>query len=382
MNILFICHDFPPHRMAGAQLYVKSLAEAINASGHFKVDVLHPVFRGELEPGAFLKIQQSNLIVFKYGKVRTGNNFLQVRDERILEDIAKFIKQNNYDIIHVHTLAEFTAAALEASIESSKPTIMTAHDQWLICEQWFMIDPTTSRHCGGPTSPEKCADCFLACMGNAPEISKVDLVKYQAMRLHYMKLLAKRLKRLYVPSQSLANDFANFGIPGAKVLPLGLKPSFPLPKKKNRAITFGYLGQIRPAKGLHTLIEAFVKFCSHDVKLEIHGNYEQTPYTAKLLYMSKKHPGIDFCGPFVPEDLPRIYSGLDLMINPSMNESFSITIREAFQHGVPVVASNVGGIPEILNNNHNGFLFPPGDSQYLGKILSHLSKKPSKNYQR
>lgn len=378
IKILFICHDFPPHRIAGAQIYIKNLAKALNNTKLVDVDIIHPVFRGELKEREIICCSYENLTVYKYGKIQTGNNFLQVRDTNIFNDLKKFLSQKSYDLIHVHTLAEFTGAALEACIDSKIPTIMTAHDQWLLCEQWFMVPPKNPIHCGGPTTAEKCAKCFLQSTGmTIQDVNMATLVKYEAVRLHYLRKLAHQLKALYVPSHSLARDFTDFGITGAEVIPLGITPAIPLQKIANRPFTIGYFGHIRPAKGVHTLVKAFAKYCSFNSKLELHGNCSDNSYLNLLISLSMNHPGISFCGEYDQKDVSKIYAGVDLMVNPSMNESFSITVRESFQQNVPVVASDVGGIPEVVSHGRNGFLFEPGNVDALGRILRKLSNEPN-----
>jgi glycosyltransferase involved in cell wall biosynthesis len=76
------------------------------------------------------------------------------------------------------------------------------------------------------------------------------------------------------------------------------------------------------------------------------------------------------------EDIDRILAASDLFVLPSENETFGRVLIEAMASGVPVAASRTGGIPDIIENRVNGFLFEVGDFQKLGAIAIELINNP------
>ena len=77
-------------------------------------------------------------------------------------------------------------------------------------------------------------------------------------------------------------------------------------------------------------------------------------------------------------DVPRILQALDLYVQPSVSEAFGLTVVEAAAAGLPIVASDVGGIPEIIEHGVNGLLVPPGDAQALADAIQQLIDDPQR----
>ena len=67
--------------------------------------------------------------------------------------------------------------------------------------------------------------------------------------------------------------------------------------------------------------------------------------------------------------VPRYYKSADICVFPSRLEGFGIVILEAMASGIPIIASNTGGIREIISNGKNGMLFKPGDADALSKAI-------------
>ncbi len=77
------------------------------------------------------------------------------------------------------------------------------------------------------------------------------------------------------------------------------------------------------------------------------------------------------------DDIGNYLAALDLLVFPSLHEGMGSTILEAMQHGVPVVASNTGGIPDLIENGVTGVLVAPGNAQELASAVSSLLEQPS-----
>jgi glycosyltransferase involved in cell wall biosynthesis len=81
------------------------------------------------------------------------------------------------------------------------------------------------------------------------------------------------------------------------------------------------------------------------------------------------------------EDIGAVLSILDILVLPSLNEAVGMVLIEAQAQGIPIVATQVGGIPEIVRNNQTGILVPAGDSKELAKAISYLLADVQKRLQ-
>lgn len=142
-------------------------------------------------------------------------------------------------------------------------------------------------------------------------------------------------------------------------------------------VLFGFAGRLVGWKGLDTALRALArpKLDTPGIKFLIVG---AGPHEKKLRVLSKEL-GLDsrviFYGPAPHHDLPLIYSSIDVGLFPSIaDEAFGITIAEAMSCGKPVIASYIGGIPEVVGNEGSaGILAPPGDDAAWCETMSALA---------
>jgi len=83
-------------------------------------------------------------------------------------------------------------------------------------------------------------------------------------------------------------------------------------------------------------------------------------------------------GRYDQKDLPSILGQMDVLVIPSTwHETFSLVAREGLLSGTPVIASEIGALPEVINSGQNGLLVPPGDVDALHGALHNLSADPA-----
>ncbi|MGE5424242.1 MAG: glycosyltransferase family 4 protein, partial [Syntrophothermus sp.] len=87
---------------------------------------------------------------------------------------------------------------------------------------------------------------------------------------------------------------------------------------------------------------------------------------AEILGISDK---TTFTGAVSYTDVPEWHRKIDIFVNPSHFESFGVSVLEASASGVPVVASDAGGLPEVVENEVTGLLFPSGDIEKLQQAI-------------
>lgn len=144
---------------------------------------------------------------------------------------------------------------------------------------------------------------------------------------------------------------------------------------KSDRVNILYTGQLTELKGAHILIEAFKKIKNAKLRLNIIGDGKHRQYLEKISQGDKR---IKFYGKISNEKTVLFYRKAAVCVVPSIGyDSFPTVILESFMAGTPVVASRIGGIPELIKSNYNGFLFEPGDVDSLKEILQNLIDNPT-----
>jgi len=145
-------------------------------------------------------------------------------------------------------------------------------------------------------------------------------------------------------------------------------------ERQNKPLTVLYVGGLRITKGLDILIRSmsFIVRELDDVKLLIAGEGPMKSYLLKLVNDLKLRANVSFLGHVPRHTLPSLYNKADVFCLPSFYESFGFVVLEAMSCGLPVVASNVGGIRDIVRNGVDGFLVTPGDIDELSEALIRL----------
>jgi len=376
-RVLFVCHDFPPYRYAGAQLYALNLAKKLNGLGLARVDVIYPVFRDGR--GADYTITQGvfeGVRVFELSKPKVKEPEKIWRDE-IAEALRGFLKAHSYVAMHVHGLGQFTLAPLIVAREFRLPVVLTLHDYWFLCERWHMIRKD-QRMCAGPESPEKCALCYL-------EDEKVPVTKEtQAGSLRYHKWRQQMMRRafaladkVFAPSRYLCGRFAEFGYEGVQPAPLGFEyGEIVTGHPSDGLFHFGYSGQVIARKGVNFLLEAFHRLPRKDVRLHVWGPVN-AKYAEKLVADYTSDERIIFHGPYDPARLDEIYRSFHVAVVPSLMENYPLVVQEALLRRTPAIATTVGGIPEVLRDGVNGLLVPPESADALLAAMQRVLADPS-----
>jgi L-malate glycosyltransferase len=147
------------------------------------------------------------------------------------------------------------------------------------------------------------------------------------------------------------------------------------PRSREGPIVIGVICALRPEKGLRTLIEAFARVqCPGDARLLIVGSGPSLPQLEEL---ARKLALGERCT-FEPatKDVRAWLERIDIFVLPSLSEALSNSLMEAMACGCCVVASRVGGNPELVTDRQNGLLFPAGDSAALASCLDLLLCDP------
>ncbi len=405
MKILFVSHGFPPKQVAGTEQHVYHLCRAFQ-DGRVRCDlepvrpvVVVPVTEPSRPPFLWDRREVDGIPIVELRVARDRPDYLGMyRNARVDEAFGRILDEERPDVVHVHHLLDLSLGCLEASLRRAIPTVLTLHDYWLVCPlgQRLMrdlylcreIDRSRCVRCQRPSRkgllsssswlshPLRSLRALLMSGAAAP-----DLALFQDHDRD-LKALLSRLDLLVTPSRFHAEELERYGLPRERlrVVENGLpaEPFRGLERSSSDRIRFGYVGSVIPSKGVHVLIEAFVRLGRGDVSLDVHGEapayHGDTTYLERLERLSRGPNPVRFHGRFQSGDLPRILSGLDALVVPSIwFESFCLTAREAFLAGVPVIASRIGALLEAFREGEGGLFFDVGDAKSLRDSLDRFA---------
>jgi glycosyltransferase involved in cell wall biosynthesis len=139
------------------------------------------------------------------------------------------------------------------------------------------------------------------------------------------------------------------------------------------------VGVLSRHKGQDLLVEALAELADRDWQCVLAGSLDRDPDFVEHLQARITRLGYDhrvrLSGVLTGAALSRAYTTADLLVAPSRAETYGMTVTEAFAHGLPVIATAVGGLPEAFGSSADGIgpgqLVPPGDPAALAAALGH-----------
>ena len=149
---------------------------------------------------------------------------------------------------------------------------------------------------------------------------------------------------------------------------------------KNNGFQILHVGRFERPKGVETLTKAFIRIAKKykNISLINVGKLRGSSASACESWLEKENllNRVTFTDFIDYEQLPKFYQNADLIIVPSeIYESFSYTVAQALSSGKTVIASEIGGIPETINNGNAGILFTPGNIEELAQKIENVYLK-------
>jgi glycosyltransferase involved in cell wall biosynthesis len=153
------------------------------------------------------------------------------------------------------------------------------------------------------------------------------------------------------------------------------EPTLPRSSNGLSPIRFGYLGRLLPEKGIEVLLEAARQLPPLGAwSLDVAGWGQNSRYE-RYLRAKYSGPTVTFSGPV---EVEAFFSSIDVLVVPSAwNEPFGRVVIEAYAHGIPVICSDRGGIPELVEEGRSGFLFGAGRGDKLAAKMKRLIDNPT-----
>lgn len=192
------------------------------------------------------------------------------------------------------------------------------------------------------------------------------------------RFILSRASLIIAPSMKTSCDIQKLNVRRDKIVIINptfvfRSDRFPV-RKPGRKLLF--VGNLEPRKGLEILIRALSLIHSLKFSCDIVGGcYECEKYFEYLKRLTAQlglADRISFRGILGPDSIVECYEKANIFVFPSLHEGFGMVLREAMSFGLPVVASDVAPMNEIIKDGTNGYLFPPGDVKILADVLHNL----------
>ena len=417
MKILLTTHQFLPEFSSGTEVLTFETAKVLQRLGHeVLVFTGYPAADDIKDSERFDSYCHDGVPVtrFHHARVSMGGqgNIVEAEYNNLLfaSYFRKFLKELQPDLVHFFHLQRLSASAIDVCHDLDIPMVMTPTDFWLVCpmNQLRMLDNSL---CTGPdASSINCLKHIVAltqsgmiatlvgmcptrllglavgamCRGDKPDSGSLSLVRALTERPAFLKARMNKLDKVMAPTHLMEKILQDNGLRQEKMffLPFGINLQYleSAPKgERSEVLRVGFIGTLAEHKGAHVLIEA-MRLLSLEKKLDVrlYGKLEDFPnYVERLKDAVGADCRVHFYGTFPNQLIGEVFSDLDVLVVPSIwYENTPLVIYSAQAAGCPVIASNLGGMAEVIQHENNGLLFETGDASDLAAKLKWLIDAP------
>jgi glycosyltransferase involved in cell wall biosynthesis len=276
-------------------------------------------------------------------------------------EVGRLVHRLRADIVHVHNLFPMLSPAVLRRAESGgAAVVVTLHNYRMMClPANFLLDGRVCERCLGRVPwPGVRYRCYRGSLPGSAALAA-------SLVLHRSIGSFDRVHRFLAVSRFVRQKHLEGGLSPERVR---VKEHFvwPAPRREGPGEYFLYLGRLSPEKGVMTLLPAAADL---RVRLLIVGDGPQAeqirhrlPRTAELM------------GLVSPEELPGLVAGARALLVPSVwYEPAGRVVMEAYASGVPVIASRIGALPEVVEEGVTGLLADPGSREAWTRAMAALS---------
>lgn len=291
------------------------------------------------------------------------------------QKLKGFLKEIHPEVVHFHAAFPIISpAAYYVCRDLQIQVVQTLDNQRLIC-------PAASFYRAG----KLCLDC----LGKTPPWPGVLHACYHDSRLHtavvaamltfhrWLRTWQTKVDTFLCSTNFYQDLFLQAGFPAEKlVLMPHFIPEVPRLDSSKRTDDYAlFVGRLDPEKGVNTLLEAWRHL---EVPLKIRGNGRLDEFSRQFVNRYSMDR-VEFVERMELQELSDLIANARFLVMPSEGyyETFGLVIIEAYARGVPVVASNIGVIPELLSDQQTGLLFEAGNSLDLAEKANWIWNHPA-----
>ena len=359
MKICFLSNLYPPNVLGGAEIVVEKMAKSMIERGH---EVIVITTSPDEEEHI---LEEDSVKIFQLNTTKLYPTYKQTEPQGVkkplwhlfdlwngatLSAVKDILVRESVDIVHINNFKGLSLSCFKAGKDLNIPVVYESHDFSFICPRANLI------------------------RGNNTLCENRNFICNEYVNIQ-RRLLDDNVDLLISPSQFMIDKFHDnnfFNNVRCVKIPLGVEYSSNKTIKDYETIDITYIGTLGKHKGVHTLISAFKDIDNENIKLHIIGKgYDEDEF--KQLAMDDDR--IVFHGFVDNKDILKFYEQTNVFVIPSIcYDNSPLVIYESFSTGTPVIGSNIGGIPELVMEDYNGFLFESNNPESLKKKLVKVIK--------
>ena len=283
--------------------------------------------------------------------------------------IQKEIKEVKPDLVYIiHFVNKLSPSVIRGAKQMGIPVVLRLSDYFLLCPRFDFL-----------YNRKICEDCLSKGYGECIKKRCVknslfaSVIRVFSMKVHKFMNIYKDVDAFITPSQFLKKKLVANGFAEEKITCI---PTFTETKECIAETVIGeyglYFGRIAEEKGVETVIKAYEKLPNHRVKIMGDDTTEEAVRLKKYC-ADKKLTNIEFLGFRQGEELEKVIRNSRFVLIPSIwYDNLPNTALEAFRNAKPVIASNIGSLPELVEDTYNGYLFQPGSEKGLISAILQL----------
>lgn len=277
--------------------------------------------------------------------------------------IQREIKDVKPDIVYIiHFVNKLSPSVIRGAKQLGIPVILRLSDYFLLCPRFDFL-------CGTAVCEECLTKGYRSCIKKrcVKGSLSASLIRVFSMKVHSMLGIYEDVDAFITPSEFLKNKLIQNGFNKDKIFNI---PTFTTSKSKIGEPVLGkyglYFGRISVEKGVDTIVKAYEQLPDHQVRI-VGDDTTDEAIRLKKYIKKNKLKNIKFLGFKSGSDLEEEIKNARFTIIPSIwYDNLPNTALESFQYGKPIIASNIGSLPELVIDGCNGYLFEP--HEYSGLI--------------
>ncbi len=367
MRILLVNYRF--FISGGPEKYMFNIKKMLEDNGHEVIPFsIHSTKNVETEYSKYFvePIGSRDAVYFNEVK-KTPKSIWQmvtrsVYSGEVKKAIQREIRDVKPDLVYIiHFVNKLSPSVITGAKELDVPVVLRLSDYFLLCPRFdFMYQKKVCEEC--------LTKGYKACIQKScVQGSKAaSLIRVFSMKVHSILKVYDKVDAFITPSEFLKKKLANNGFPAEKIVCI---PTFTASKSiigEPQLGTYGlYFGRVTEEKGVETVIQAYEKM--PDKQLKIMGDDTSKEGERLKAYVKQKClTNIEFLGFKGGTELEEVIKGARFTLIPSIwYDNLPNTALESFQYSKPVIASNIGSLPELVIDGVNGYLFEPGNADDL-----------------
>lgn len=360
----------------GSETYYFALKKLLQEHGHEVIDFSMEDDKNFDSPYEkyFVENVEYNGKTGVMDKLRMASRIIYSREAQ--HKLTELIEETRPDIAHLHIFQHQMSPSILRTLEKAKiPMVYTAHDLKMLCLNYKMLNHTgICERCKG----HRYYNCMkYKCIKESTAKSMICMMEGY---LHRLLGSYDKIHAIITPSKFYYDKFVEFGVNPNRLCHI---PNFldvqEKPEYGETENYFFYMGRISEEKGIFTMIQAF-EGKKYDLKIAGTG-----PLFGKLQEYVQDHQitNIEFMGFRQGEELQELVKNAKAVILPSeWYENGPYSGIEAISQGKVIIGSDMGGIPELIENGVNGYIFKAGDVKGLQRCVEKIVNTDSESYQK